>query len=91
MKTLPDHVTAYKKTPVFDQDSMPAGLLKTHRTKEGTWGVLNVLEGSVVFCPEQQSTEKVSLSAGDQWVIQPEQAHHLELNGPVSCYVEFYK
>ncbi|KEQ16819.1 hypothetical protein GZ78_19300 [Endozoicomonas numazuensis] len=91
MNSLPDHVMAYKKTPVFTQGSMPPGLLKTHKTKQGVWGVLSVLEGSVVFCPEQEDAKKIKLSAGDQWVIQPDQEHHLELDGLVSCYVEFYK
>ncbi|WP_062270174.1 DUF1971 domain-containing protein [Endozoicomonas arenosclerae] len=91
MSTLPDHVAAYKQTPVFSQDSIPAGLLKTHRTKQGVWGLLQVLEGTVIFCPEQEGAEKIKLSSGEQWVIEPEQEHHLELDGPVSCFVEFYK
>ena len=36
---LPPGLTAYKRTPVFDQDSLPAGLRRSHRTKTGVWGV----------------------------------------------------
>ena len=40
MKTLPNNVTAYKKTPVFDETIIPKGLLTSHQTKAGVWGKL---------------------------------------------------
>ncbi len=38
MKKLPPNVTAYKKTPIFTQETIPKGLLHRHTTKEGSWG-----------------------------------------------------
>jgi len=40
MKILPNSVTAYKKTPVFDETIIPKGLLKSHQTKAGVLGEL---------------------------------------------------
>ena len=42
MKQLPDTVTSYKRTPEFNQDTVPAGLLAAHQTKAGTWGLIVV-------------------------------------------------
>jgi len=53
MKELPLNVNAYKKTPEFDEESVPSGLLNEHRTKESVWGKMGstplprtVLKGS---------------------------------------------
>ena len=42
MKRLPAEVVPYKRTPVFEQHSVPAGLLKRHSTKAGVWGKIVV-------------------------------------------------
>ena len=39
----------YKSTPVFDENTLPAGLRKEHRTKAGVWGVIRVLEGRLRY------------------------------------------
>ena len=44
---LPPGAQAYKRTPVFTQDTVPAGLLRDHVTREGTWALIHVLEGVV--------------------------------------------
>ncbi|KAF3977134.1 MAG: DUF1971 domain-containing protein [Methylococcales symbiont of Iophon sp. n. MRB-2018] len=41
MKILPKNVTAKKKTPEFDELSIPKGLLNEHQTKAGVWGKMN--------------------------------------------------
>jgi tellurite resistance-related uncharacterized protein len=33
----------YKTTPVFDENTLPGGLRKDHRTKAGVWGIIRVL------------------------------------------------
>jgi tellurite resistance-related uncharacterized protein len=45
MMTIPGNVVSYKKTPEFDETSIPKGLLKAHQTKDGVWGKIVVLEG----------------------------------------------
>ena len=36
----------YKRTPEFDQNSLPDAIRKDHSTKAGTWGLLVVSEGT---------------------------------------------
>ena len=37
MKHLPAGLDHYKSTPVFDQDTVPAGLRRAHSTAAGVW------------------------------------------------------
>ena len=36
---MPAGLAAYKRTPTFDQDTLPAGLRREHRTKAGVWAL----------------------------------------------------
>src|SRR5690606_311089 len=49
MKTLPDAVRPYRRTPVFTEATVPAALLRAHTTKAGTWGRILVLEGRLRY------------------------------------------
>ena len=42
MKDLPRYVTAYKRTPNFTEDTVPAGLLKALTTAKGTWALIQI-------------------------------------------------
>lgn len=79
----------YKKTPEFDQETLPAGIRNAHSTKAGVWGLLRVLEGEVdlIFHEPQRS---VRVSAGHPATIPPEAVHHVEVKGPMRMQVEFY-
>src|SRR4051812_7568539 len=46
---LPVGLVAYRRTPIFDQDTIPAGLRREHRTAAGVWGLITVLEGRLLF------------------------------------------
>ena len=35
----------YKRTSVFDENTLPAALRREHRTKPGVWSVIRVLDG----------------------------------------------
>ena len=37
----------YGASPIFDEISLPDALRNEHSTKDGTWGLLRVLEGTV--------------------------------------------
>ena len=56
---LPDGLVAYRRTPVFDQDTIPAGLRREHRTASGVWGLITVLEGRLRFRSLQPVAETV--------------------------------
>lgn len=91
---LPPGLLAYRRTPVFAEDTIPAGLRRAHRTKPGVWGLIHVLQGRLRFRalaahPRPQSQRL--LSAGEQIVVAPEQPHEVEPDGPVRFFVEFYR
>ncbi|MEO6954852.1 MAG: DUF1971 domain-containing protein [Polyangia bacterium] len=86
---LPAGLTAYKRTPEFDEDSLPAGLRREHRTRAGVWGLIHVLEGRVLYRVLEPPSEQL-LSPGVNGVVRPEQAHEVEPLGPMRMFVEFY-
>ena len=40
-------IAPYGASPIFDELSLPDSLRNKHSTKDGTWGLLRVLEGEV--------------------------------------------
>jgi tellurite resistance-related uncharacterized protein len=86
---LPGGLVAYKRTPVFDQDSLPAGLRREHRTKPGVWALIHVLEGRLLYRILDPLEER-ELSPGAPGVVRPGQAHEVAPRGPVRFFVEFH-
>jgi tellurite resistance-related uncharacterized protein len=86
---LPTGVKAYKRTAVFDQDNLPAGLRREHRTKAGVWALIHVVEGRLRYRILDPLSE-TELAAGKPGVVCPEQPHEVEPLGPVRMFVEFY-
>jgi tellurite resistance-related uncharacterized protein len=86
---LPNGLVAHKRTPIFDQDSIPAGLRRRHSTKAGVWGLIVVVEGRLRFRLLDPSSERI-LDIWDSGVVQPMQPHEVEPLGPVRFFVEFY-
>lgn len=87
--SLPPDVASYKRTPVFDQDSLPMGLRREHRTKAGVWALVHVLEGRLRYRVLDPPSEQI-LSPGLAGVVHPEQRHEVEPIGTVRFFVEFY-
>jgi tellurite resistance-related uncharacterized protein len=50
---LPEGFTAYKRTPMFDQDNLPIGLRREHCTKAGVWALIHVVEGRLRLYNEE--------------------------------------
>ena len=80
----------YKSTPVFDAETLPAGLRRAHSTKPGVWGVIRVLEGAVCYHVEDGSAPPALLTPATPGLIHPEQLHHVEPLGAMRMQVEFY-
>ena len=91
MKQLPDTVTSYKRTPEFNQDTVPAGLLAAHQTKAGTWGLIVVLEGRLAYRILEPELEALELSPAKRGVVEPTVLHEVEPLGDVRFFVEFYR
>lgn len=86
---LPAGVAPYKRTPIFDQDSLPAALRNEHRTKPGVWALIHVLEGRLRYRVLEPRSEQI-LTSGVPGVVQPAQPHAVEPLGPVRFFVEFH-
>ncbi|WP_324698916.1 DUF1971 domain-containing protein [Novosphingobium sp. RL4] len=80
----------YKKTPIFDAETLPDAIRKAHSTKAGVWGLLRVLQGSVdlVFHSPHAVRE---VTPNNPAQINPEDVHHVEVGGPMQMQVEFYR
>jgi hemoglobin len=81
---------AYKSTPVFDEKSLPQALQSAHSTKTGTWGLLELLAGELVYVIEESGNSR-HMQAGDKQIIEPQQLHHVELVGPMQMQVHFFR
>lgn len=78
----------YRTTEVFTQDSIPAALLKEHRIKAGSRGVLRVLSGRI-WLVHEVGGERILLSPDRPGLIEPLVPHHVELDGPVQFQIDF--
>lgn len=90
MKDLPADLAPYRRTPVFDENSVPSGLLKDHKTKAGVWGVIEVTSGRLRYTIPSQG-EVVELHAGLKGIVEPDVLHHVTPLGPVEFRVEFWR
>ena len=91
MKTLPDDVKPYKKTPVFTEKNIPKALLQTHKTKEGSWGKICINKGKLLYVIESEPQETTELSPLIYGVVEPQVPHHIKPVGEVEFFVEFLK
>ncbi len=88
MPALPEGVSAYRQTAEFDQDSVPQGLLKDHKTKSGTWGRILVHEGLLLYTI---GDETWTLRPGVVGIVAPDVVHSVTPKGPVRFIVEFLR
>ncbi len=89
--TLPDDVEVYGRSPEFTSDNLPAKLQSAHSTKAGTWGLLHVLEGEILYVVEPPRQGERRAAAGETIVIEPETPHHVAFTAPGRMFVEFYR
>lgn len=90
MKPLPPQVSPYHKTHLFTQDSIPAGLLGEHKVKNGTWGKIVVVAGSLRYRILGSTPEEIVLTPQTYGVAEPNVPHQVEPVGDVQFFVEFY-
>lgn len=79
----------YKSTPVFDENTLPAGLRREHRTRPGVWGVIRVLDGRVRYRVLDPVSEAI-LDPDHPGMVLPDQPHFVEPLGAIRMQVEFY-
>ncbi len=91
MKQLPSDVVPYKRTPIFDEQSVPKGLLKEHQTKESVWGKIIILDGKLQYTINEPENESIILDSGNVGIVEPTIRHEVRPLGKVRFFVEFYK
>ena len=88
MPDWPEGLIPYKRTPEFTEATIPAGLLRAHATKPGSWACLHVLEGRLRF-RDLARDSVLDLDSGVHPLIRPDELHEVEAVGPVRFFVEF--
>jgi tellurite resistance-related uncharacterized protein len=91
LKALPPNVSPYKRTPEFTESTVPAGLLRSHDTKDGVWGKIVVLEGSLLYRILEPKVEEIVLSPNRYGVVEPTVRHEVVPSAGVRFYVEFHR
>lgn len=82
-------MAAYRSTPIFDEITLPRALRADHRTKAGTWGVINVLSGELRLTLVDPLEARL-LSPGCPGLVKPEQTHFVTPVGPMQMRVDFH-
>lgn len=50
----------YRKTKVFDNETVPSALLSNHETKDGTWAIVRILVGRILLnCEGETHRSKI--------------------------------
>lgn len=89
--TLPDGLEHVRTTEVFDETTVPLGLLRAHRVANGVWGNLVVYTGTVTFVFDEDPDHPITACAGEPVAIPPARQHHLQLDQPTTFAVEFHR
>ncbi|MGK4004000.1 DUF3565 domain-containing protein [Sorangium sp. So ce1036] len=88
---VPDGLVAYKRTPEFDEGTIPDGLRKNHATRAGVWGVIHVLSGRLRYRIDGLDGRELLLDPETRGIVLPEVLHHVDPEGPVRFFVEFHR
>ena len=88
MPELPSGAREYKRTATFTEATVPPGLLRDHRTKEGTWALIVVEVGQLAYTIESPPCMFL-LTPEVPGVIAPTIPHRVKVIGPVRFHVEF--
>lgn len=92
--SLPAGLEPYKRTPSFSDTTIPAGLLSDHSTKDGTWGLIHVEEGTlryVISDERRPPAERLLTPETEPGVVEPTILHRVEPVGQVRFHVQFHR
>ena len=88
---LPPGCAAYRSTPVFTEATVPPALLRSHRTAPGTWALIRVLEGRLLYRVLDPPSERVLDPSGAPGLVEPGVPHEVVPLGLVRFQVEFHR
>lgn len=81
----------YRRTPEFDESSVPDALLREHATKRGVWGRIHVVRGALEYHVHAPFHRSERLTPEAPGTVLPEVEHHVAVSGPVAFFVEFWR
>ena len=85
----PEGLEAYRRTPEFDELSIPAAFCSEHATKRGVWARIHVLSGSLDYHVGAPVGRSCRVDPSSPAIIVPEVPHRVEPKGPLRFFVEF--
>ena len=87
----PDGLVAYRRTPEFDEETLPTGLKREHATKRGVWGRIHVVAGVLRYTVSAPVSRSFRLAAPASGIVVPEIRHCVAPDGSVRFFVEFWR
>ena len=90
MPRIPAAASEYGRTAIF-HGAAPAGLLKSHTTKEGVWGEIVVVAGRVLYVIESEEDASFVLTPDVTGTIAPRVPHHVEPEEDARFFVRFLR
>ena len=88
---LPDGHAPYRRTPEFDEASVPAALLERHQTKPGIWALIHVARGELEYTIHEPAPGCEIVRPKAPATILPEVPHQVRPLGEVAFHVEFWR
>ena len=84
-----------KEGTYFTKDNIPKGLLHKHSTKRGTWGIIRVFTGRLIYSINNKGEDHYDIDVLDMYtpgMIEPQVLHEVSpLTDDVRFHVEFYR
>lgn len=87
----PEGLAAYRRTPEFDETTIPAGLKSEHATKRGVWARIHVMFGALRYHVGAPVRRSLHVRPNSIAVIVPEIRHRVEPEGSVRFFIEFWR
>ena len=90
-RAMPPGCEMYRSSPVFTEATVPAGLLREHSTAPGTWALIRVVEGRLLYRVRDPASDRVLDPSGAPGLVEPGVPHEVAPLGPVRFQVEFHR
>ena len=87
---LPGELRFVRSGRQWDVETVPAGLVRSHRIANGTWGRIAVTEGRLRFSATTTPPLEVVLGPSEAQAIPPNVEHHVEPVGAVRFTIDFF-
>jgi tellurite resistance-related uncharacterized protein len=90
-REIPSGYEPYRRTAVFDEETVPEALLRDHSTKRAIWARIHVTCGVLDYYLHAPFDSHQRLTPESPGIVVPEVKHHVAVSGPVSFFVEFLR